>query len=455
MNPRSTFRSAAMVVLAVALILVTTAVSPAFADEIVSTGRALSLRALEERLARAREGHALPADATTLGNITRLDGFIIDTEHNDIVLFGESLPTDTPLQTDDFIAALRSAWCVRTGNCAGPREDPGCSIDLDPAVAQRLDAVDRDLRAAETESQIDRVVEEWEWVCGRPQKVRVMGVPFYSHFAQVMVDADYEMKLLVDGTDDSLDIEGFKTLRDMHVQLQQAGKRLPSSSTNRFWFTPGRTIWTQADSAAVFSTAMLMEAPVHLMTEHELLDSSKRQFVGSGSADPLAEEFCKQFVRHYREIADRRPIYEQLENLFRMAAAAQQLVESRADVVASAGLPYLLGHHGIRRVRVPEHLPGRSAFLQYESYPPGTPPVVWRHLSCGGVTMRYTPETIGFDPDAEKRRKLRAMAATVLGSRTSPDDTSWGWASPTDPRTEIWPAENEGFLGEYYAVNNQ
>ena len=48
-----------------------------------------------------------------------------------------------------------------------------------------------------------------------------MGVPFDTHFAKVMVNADYYMKRLVNGSVD-LNVAGFRSLMSMSVD---AGKK--------------------------------------------------------------------------------------------------------------------------------------------------------------------------------------------------------------------------------------
>jgi hypothetical protein len=121
--------------------------------------------------------------------------------------------------------------------------DPGCSIDPDPQIIQLLQILGKNQLSSSVDEK-EKGLKEWHKICHSPQKVRVLGIPFYSHFAHVMVKADYDMKMLVDGSD-TLNLPGFNALTKMTLQrvktdlLQGGQASIPLAAMNRFWFYPG------------------------------------------------------------------------------------------------------------------------------------------------------------------------------------------------------------------------
>jgi Protein of unknown function (DUF1598) len=71
------------------------------------------------------------------------------------------------------------------------RITPLISIDPDPAVFHKLRELDEFSPDAE---------ERHRAICSSPQTVRVEGMPRHSRVAQVLVDADYRMKKVSQGT---------------------------------------------------------------------------------------------------------------------------------------------------------------------------------------------------------------------------------------------------------------
>ena len=227
-------------------------------------GRAISLRVLEKTLKDSSSKQAL-----TLCGITRLYGFVVDSDSRDIILVGKVDPSYPSLRADDLVVALRYANMVYARQEGNVRyyTPPGCSIDPDPDVIQQLRQVGYGRGSSAEDRQA--VSEEWEAIGRQPQKVRVMGVPFDTHFAKVMVDADYYMKRLTNGSVD-LGVAGFTSL--MSMQIDAAREELasgsestePEHSLNRFWFCPGQTTYEEGDGLVMLKTSQVKMSPFFL-----------------------------------------------------------------------------------------------------------------------------------------------------------------------------------------------
>ena len=109
-------------------------------------------------------------------------------------VFGKVDTTSPDLYLEDFVIALRNAWW-KYASLKGYTyyySAPGCSIDPNPKTIQKLQQVGGKILS--TSGEVESSLKQWHAICSQPQKVRVLGIPFDSRFAKVMVDADYYMK---------------------------------------------------------------------------------------------------------------------------------------------------------------------------------------------------------------------------------------------------------------------
>jgi hypothetical protein len=382
--------------------------------------RAVSLTVLQQSL-RAARGRPAP-ELLALCGLTRVEGYALDPDTRDLIVFGTVDPAAPPLCTEDFAVALRSAWgryAVRRGGTL-LLTDPGCSIDPNPDTFRRLSQVAAQVGASGDES-IEEALDQWCAISKEPQKVRVEGIPFHSHFGRALVDADYFMKRLVDGSV-TLDIRGFRSLMDSIMEeaateAAQTGEISgPTASFNRFWFYPGRNRY-----GVDGDTVTLLDCPVTLLTEEQYLTG--RGVAGRGRPGPLALQFAESFTAHYPEIAAREPRYQRLEGLFRFVALAKVMEYRRLPV----DLSYLLDRFPVARTPVPESLPGvcQVKYLeqQYGPADDGATQRLWLP-SCGGVRIAVKVEpsdfvSLGPAPSAERRAD-----GPQAGARTTPRPTS-------------------------------
>jgi hypothetical protein len=410
------------------LALLICAACPAVGAQESGAGRALSMRMLETTLKAGNSQQAL-----TLCGITRFLGFVVDPAGKDIILVGRVDPAYPRLQADDLIVALRYAhrkYARREGDILY-YTPPGCSIDPDPEVLQQLRHVG-DGRGSSDEDRA-AVAAEWEMVGRRPQNVRVLGVPFDTHFAQVMVDADYYMKRLSNGSVD-LGIDGFRGVMAMREGRARTELALgldsaePEHSLNRFWFCPGEATYEESDGLV-----MLRECQVKLLTEEEFL-TSRGDVEGLGRPSVFAQQFAGSFTEKYSEVAEARPIYKELEALFRFTALAGLMKDKRALSRSGNPLTYLLSQHEVQNVPVSRMVTGQTRVLELQDEKDtydGTEVRYVTLMSCGGVDMDVRPRKVASRPAAHASAGPRVpLSKTVLARRSSRSALYWDFPLP-------------------------
>ena len=423
----------------------------------ISQASALPTRAmsLNAAVAAMRSGY-MAEQAESLCGITKVSGYIVDSKSKDIVIIGKPDPTLPSLHIDDFVVALRNVWYLyaKTKGQTIYYTDPGCSIDPDPHVMGQL----RDLRRTPFDvnnpTEMKNQTDQWNQIGKHPQTVRVLGVPFDSHFAKIMVDADYYMKRLVNGTV-TLPINGFQSLSDLDTQSIRASlhskdeSTRPTSSINRFWFSPGDCTYTDGSGYV-----LLKSCDVKLLTEEQFLNE-QGAMAGKGRPDPLADQFARSFSQNYGEIAAQRRIYRELQGLFAFVGLARLMKDHNAESAAHGAMKYLLNSYKLPTVSVNRRVNGltdiRTVSEQMDS-PRGQQTITVVLSSCGGVSMNVHPKRAavsgqprnanvasasdtgrpnvhrGKSATATRTTKPRAtndVRSTVLNSKRSPHALSW------------------------------
>ena len=143
------------------------------------------------------------------------------------------------------------------------------------------------------------------------QEVTIQGVSPRTHFAQVLVEADYRMKLI-----------GIGLERPPAKITSYVSKASPAAvsrnALQRWYFTPNY----ECVRASEDGMAMQLEGDgVKLIGADELVRNDGTR-VASGAVDKAGKMFTESFTAHYAELADRSPVYAQLRNLIDMSIAA-------------------------------------------------------------------------------------------------------------------------------------
>ena len=336
--------------------------------------RQISLRGIDEAIGQClKDGKDVPMSIWCLAGLQRVDFVVADPERKDIVLAGpaEAWKIDergtivgansgrAVMLLDDLIVALRSAH--------GTPSVLSCSIDPSEDGLQRLSNFARRIKPG-----IDprAAALGFERQLG-PQNVSVTGVPETSHYASVMVAADYRMKRM------GMDIEpapipglpGF-------MQMMQSSGRRASNMMPRWWLAPE---YEAPLRDAQGLTWELRGGSVKVMTESEFLDAAgTRQ--STGQVNPIAQKWADNMTARYDELALAEPIFGQLRNCIDLAVVGALI--RRYDLVnrTQAGLPALLSPQGLQTAQLaaPKHVESKSTLARLGRQ--------WA-VACGGVQI--------------------------------------------------------------------
>jgi hypothetical protein len=277
--------------------------------------RCVSLKRLEAAVrAAGPDVRDWPESLQTLGGLTRIDEILLAVDERDIYLVG---PGDEPgegdsrftgktsgrpfIRTEDWVVVLRAA--SRNGGVIA------CSIDPDEQRLKRYNAHIQSTIAQVNLNSAGRWYAQLAEILGR-QNVTVDGVPSDSRAAATIVVADYEMKRIALGIDDS----GVKTVKS---QLAFAGGD-KGSTMQRWWFT---ALYDPVRVDHGRERFALSGQRVQLCAQSELIGADGRRH-DAPRTHLSSQKFAKAFTDHYREMEAVRPIYAELANLFDVAVAA-------------------------------------------------------------------------------------------------------------------------------------
>lgn len=283
--------------------------------------RKVSLPRLEKQLQLLRAAGQMPtADMLALAGLECVSYVFVYPETGDLVLAGPagawqtdslghpvSIRTGRPvLRLDDLVVMLRHFNRQRdaTFGCAITPTEQGLA-----AAKQWVESPARQALARRPSVMFAAVRQR----LGR-QKVEVFGLDSTCRAARVLVEADYHMKLVGLGLAPS--IEGLPNYLEMIDPTQ--GDAVPALDVLRWWFTLDRgSVATSADRVAFAFEGRL----VRLQSENEMLtDRGKR--IHTGQANPLNDAFAKRFTESFSQLAEKYPIYADLENVFSLALVA-------------------------------------------------------------------------------------------------------------------------------------
>lgn len=295
--------------------------------------RKISLNRLEQAVANMLSQGQAPTDAMqNLAGLTRAQFVFFLPESNDIVIAGPAegwaadlsgrvlgIESGQPvILLEDLVVALRAFSPAGRSTAL-----IGCSIDPTTEGLANMQAFLRRVGGQATPAQTRFIAKSLRDSLGL-QDVRVMGVSPKTHFAQVLVEADYRMKLI------GIGMEKTKVKLDSYVDLARpgAGRR---NALQRWYFVPDyQCVRVNGDRTAM----QLVGKGVKLVGTDELVtDQGDR--AQSNQVDRAAAKFVQGFTAKYLDLASSIPIYAQLRNMIDLSIAAAYIQQE--DFYGKAG----------------------------------------------------------------------------------------------------------------------
>ncbi len=299
--------------------------------------RKISLRRLEAEIEKSiQDKKPLPDEIKYLAGLQQIRYIFVYPEQQDIVLAGPGegwkidakgnvvgVTTGKPVMLlDDLLVALRTARGAANGGI-------NCSID---PTAEGLTRLRRHASSLRTIGNPQATALGIERALG-PQQISVQGVPATSHFARVLVAADYRMKRLAMNFEPA-PVTGLPSFLNM---ITATGRGM-ANMLPRWWLEPNyEPMLRDADGLAW----ELRGGTVKAMTEEDFLTAAgNRQH--TGKADPTAQRWADNMTDKYAELAVADPIFGDLRNCMELAIVGALVTKERLTEKAGLQMSTLL-----------------------------------------------------------------------------------------------------------------
>ncbi|HJQ79236.1 MAG TPA: DUF1598 domain-containing protein [Lacipirellulaceae bacterium] len=324
--------------------------------------RFVSLRQLESKVAEATAaGQPIPEAVRFLAGLQRVKYVLVYPEKKDIVLAGpaEGWRVDTmgsvvgatsgrPVLTlDDLMVALRVA---ESSNQSGI----SCSIDPTPEGLQRVQQLPPPPRVTRGSQVVEMRGRQIEETLG-PQRITITGVPETSHFARVIVAADFRMKRLAMDFERA-PVDGMPSFMDM-AKGSRGGLH---NSMPRWWLAP---MYDPLRRDAEGLAWELRGQGVQCLTEQAYL-SEAGQRESTGRSDPTAQKWANTFTEKFDELASEDSSFGQLRNVMDLAVVGALLMKEGLLERSGLAAPKLMGEQPLEAFPVPRTVPSQASFTK-------------------------------------------------------------------------------------------
>lgn len=375
--------------------------------------RKVSLRGLAAAIDDCRQNNRpLPDEVKYLAGLQRIRYVFVYPERQDIVLvgFGEGWKVgDTGevvgaktgravLLLDDLLVALRSAMQAAQG---------GISCSIDP-TAEGLRRYQQAMKFQQTIGPDPQATMRGIEQQLGPQTITVTGVPETSHFARVLVAADYRMKRLAMNFDPP-PVAGLPS----YLQMMRSGGRGRHSAMPRWWLaTSYEPLLTDAEGLAW----ELRGPGVKAMTEEDFLTANGDR-VHSGKASPLAQKWADNMTAKYDELSKRDPIFGALRNCMDLAIIAALTFKENLPAKAHCDLSTLIGPDGppVDAFAAPKQVDSQASFVQRGDD--------WIISASGGVLIH----SWGVADNKEQSDTLDTLRSKAATPNNAQQPTAWWW----------------------------
>ncbi len=253
-----------------------------------------------------------------LAGLTRVTNVFFYPDSGDIVIAGPAegwaedltgrvrgVKSGRPVvELQDLVVALRAYH---------PNSDKtplvGCSID---PTQKGLAAMQNFLRSIRpTPRDAKRIAAGLRSSLGL-QTVTVLGIPPETHLAQVLVEADYRMKLI------GIGLEKPPVKMRSYIDVAKPSQ-VSRNAMQRWYFVPNYECVRVSED----QLAMQLEGQgVKLVGEDEVVAADGARQVAPGMTNRASQVFVQAFTKKYPELAAKIPVYAQLRNAIDLLVVA-------------------------------------------------------------------------------------------------------------------------------------
>jgi hypothetical protein len=302
--------------------------------------RKVSLNRLEAAIdERVAAGLDISDEMRALAGLTAVQYVFYYPETQDIVIAGPAEgffadPTERliGMQTGRPVVLLEDLVTALRAYAPGDRATPIISVSIDPTQEglQRMNQFLTSVRGRVRPSDAQQLASGLKQNLGL-QTVTFKGIPTSTHFARVLVEADYRMKLV------GIGLERLPVRVRSYVERANPNT-VAANAMERWYFQPNY------DGIAVSEDGLAMkikERGVQLVGENERVAAGGRR-TATRRTNKASQAFCQEFTEKFPEIAKRVRIYAELRQLIDVAIAAAYIQEQDFYGQAAWDMPVLL-----------------------------------------------------------------------------------------------------------------
>lgn len=388
---------------------------------VFKTAIAISINGLTGKVKSVVDANdSIPDDLLHFCGMNRIYGYAIDEDNNDIILIGGRVEPSSDISLDDFAVTLQNTF--------GENIPPGCSIDPRKEEMNTLDSLMKRLNRCPDELTQNRLLANWKKSAGF-ESVRVLGIPNKSSFAKTIIDADYIMKKISNGTY-PLKVRGVKSFSQLLLEAGEGdflrhGSLQQPNLLCRFWFLPDENRFLRTSNALY-----LKKSTVKLLTEEEYWNEHG-EMIGKGRSHPVAEKFVNKFTSNYQAISNREPVFAQMETLFRLVVVQKLLKDNLSGNEFQKTRNFWLNQYPLNIVETPDSVKAIYSFQRrYKTYADRELTILLPMV--GGVTIAPVISDSCFETD--KSGFVNTLRDLALKARPKVIVAYWNFEVPDSIR---------------------
>lgn len=302
--------------------------------------RMVSLKKLQAALENAlATGDEIPAEMQVMAGLQRIEYVFVYPERNDIVLAGPAeswvvredasvvgSTTGRPvLLLSDLVTAFRSVE---------PSRDGGITCSIEPTAEGRMRLNRMLSRIRLTPGQNPRQLEPMMREAFGPQQVKLSGIPTDSHYARVLLAADYQMKRIAMALEPA-PVQGLPSYLEMSRNQKQSGNQNP-----RWWMACNYDALKHDETRLAWK---LSGQGVKTLTDQDVMSEAGGQVAGGGKRNVMAEKWADLMTEKFNELAVAQSVFGDLRNIMDLSVVATLVVQEGLDAKAGCDLSTLMG----------------------------------------------------------------------------------------------------------------